>query len=305
MQNMNDPQDSENFAQIKQEDDCEMMQQIGAGIDDESMHLSSQKIHLTPRVIKRPNSAAIAAGVMGRDHDGGQNSFVAPPLLSLLRSTVSATSDTDANYGREQCQEPFQQRVHVIKDGRYYGESHHTDGAHTQSLHREQSPPLPPLLPVQQPTDGLLKRGGASDTSAMNRQVIVNTCNGKSTNESRDSASVNVVFRPPVVSSSCQPMRPPPPPPPPKSKINASEEPSSSIPDLGEYPFILTFLTFLWLTFFFCCCCIENKNLPDRICLWLLYQNREIHIKWMENIQKSTWLFGCCLSGFCLFFFFF
>lgn len=46
--------------------------------------------------------------------------------------------------------------------------------------------------------------------------------------------NVNVVFRAPVVSSSSnQSMRPPPNPPPPKMKGH-SEEPSSSIPDLGK-----------------------------------------------------------------------
>lgn len=46
--------------------------------------------------------------------------------------------------------------------------------------------------------------------------------------------TVNVVFRAPVVSSSSNQSMRPPPPPPPKIKGH-SEEPSSSIPDLGEY----------------------------------------------------------------------
>lgn len=43
------------------------------------------------------------------------------------------------------------------------------------------------------------------------------------------------VFRPPDVSSTSTPMRPPPPPPPPRIKGSSPEEPSSSIPDLGEF----------------------------------------------------------------------
>lgn len=50
---------------------------------------------------------------------------------------------------------------------------------------------------------------------------------------SNPSEAVNVVFRAPVVSSSSNQSMRPPPPPPPKSKGHA-EEPSSSIPDLGE-----------------------------------------------------------------------
>lgn len=62
---------------------------------------------------------------------------------------------------------------------------------------------------------------------------------------SNPSENVNVVFRAPVVSSSSNQsnhqMRPPPPPPP---KIKNSEEPSSSIPDLGKfYTAFFTFIT--------------------------------------------------------------
>lgn len=61
------------------------------------------------------------------------------------------------------------------------------------------------------------------------------------------SENVNVVFRAPVVSSSSnQSMRPPPNPPPPKIKSH-SEEPSSSIPDLGKW-----FSNVFSFSFFFC-----------------------------------------------------
>lgn len=57
--------------------------------------------------------------------------------------------------------------------------------------------------------------------------------------------TVNVVFRAPVVSSSSNQSMRPPPPPPPKTKGH-SEEPSSSIPDLGKRSL------FKFLLFFFC-----------------------------------------------------
>lgn len=57
---------------------------------------------------------------------------------------------------------------------------------------------------------------------------------------SNPNEAVNVVFRAPVVSSSSNhSMRPPPPPPPPKIKCMSLEEPSSSIPDLGELNILL------------------------------------------------------------------
>lgn len=82
------------------------------------------------------------------------------------------------------------------------------------------------------------------------------------------SDTVNVVFRAPVVSSSSNQSMRPPPPPPPKIKGH-SEEPSSSIPDLGEFVFstIFFFLLFLSLhsfgnlfTFFICELSEENNR---------------------------------------------
>lgn len=159
-----------------------------------------------------------------------------------------------------------QQRVHVIKDGRFYEEprQHYKDNinqsinGHSQQHLKEHSPkPIALLIQSQSTQQSSVSPSTSSISSAsslpigtttavmpapppqpestkrviINRQIIVNP-NGNS-NDSQDN-SVNVVFRPPVVSSSCQPMRPPPPPPPPKVKCAPSEEPSSSIPDLGE-----------------------------------------------------------------------
>lgn len=243
MQNVHGQQSADDVAQIKQEDDCETIQTIA--VDDTSMHLPQQKIHLSSRVeihrvIKRQGAVAVTndkdVDAMNNG-DGSRNSFVAPPLLSLAGPSAAAAQSLANNvgvggsYACDLHQEQFHQRVHVIKDGRYYDESHHTDGGQLQppqSRHREQSPPMPPLLPVQQSESP--KRGNSNGVPS--RQVIVNA-NSKSISDSRD--SMNVVFRPPVVSSSCTPMRPPPPPPPPKLKANASEEPSSSIPDLGKW----------------------------------------------------------------------
>lgn len=65
--------------------------------------------------------------------------------------------------------------------------------------------------------------------------------------------TVNVVFRAPVVSSSSNQSMRPPPPPPPKIKGH-SEEPSSSIPDLGKFfhSIISSFLFFFHSCPFLC-----------------------------------------------------
>lgn len=60
------------------------------------------------------------------------------------------------------------------------------------------------------------------------------TVQGTTSSPSNLGDTVNVVFRAPVVSSSSNQSMRPPPPPPPKIKGH-SEEPSSSIPDLGKF----------------------------------------------------------------------
>lgn len=95
--------------------------------------------------------------------------------------------------------------------------------------------------------------------------------------------TVNVVFRAPVVSSSSsnQSMRPPPPPPP---KIKGhSEEPSSSIPDLGE----------LRLSFTHNCCfridgCIINAQRTQAIRIRRKKQNICSCVSCVDFIYKIT-----------------
>lgn len=126
---------------------------------------------------------------------------------------------------------PSQQRVRVIKDGRCYDE-HSLSVTQNMSacdatddhaiLHpvlvSQQTPhPLPP--PPPPPPDD-------SKKFIVNRKVNVIS--------SVDREKSSGVFRPPVVSSTSTSMRPPPPPPPPRIKPQSTEEPSSSIPDLGE-----------------------------------------------------------------------
>lgn len=210
-----------NAAKIKQENAGEPGQKLAETV---SLHQHPKHQHITTRtevhrVIKNQGN--------GMEEDEDQLNGYAMSSQSPFGSPNSR-SYSGGDYGREGRQELQQQRVHVIKDGRYYEEPRQalTPASPPPSVvhqHEESSPPLPPLMPVQQTE--------SNKRIVVNRQVIVNAQNTGPTVEPRESA--NAVFRPPVVSSSCQSMRPPPPPPP-KLKGSASEEPSSSIPDLGK-----------------------------------------------------------------------
>lgn len=108
---------------------------------------------------------------------------------------------------------PSVSQVRVIKDGRFYEESRQF---------KDYSTPQPQNI------------GGQPEPRKyiVSRQVNVISSGDNET-----------IFRPPIVSSTSNPLNPmrPPPPPPPKLKCVTTEEPSSSIPDLGE----LTFFGFL------------------------------------------------------------
>lgn len=107
---------------------------------------------------------------------------------------------------------PSVSQVRVIKDGRFYDESRHfkdTTGINYSTQQQQ-------IIGQQEPRKYIVSRQ-------------VNVISSGDNNET--------IFRPPIVSSTSNPlnpMRPPPPPPPPKLKCVTTEEPSSSIPDLGE-----------------------------------------------------------------------
>lgn len=109
---------------------------------------------------------------------------------------------------------PSVSQVRVIKDGRFYEESRHfkdNNGINYSTQQQQQQ-----NIGVQEPRKYIVSRQ-------------VNVISSGDSNET--------IFRPPIVSSTSNPlnpMRPPPPPPPPKLKCVTTEEPSSSIPDLGE-----------------------------------------------------------------------
>lgn len=160
--------------------------------------ISEQKVILTPRVeihrVMKPPPPV---------HDS--ESLPPPQIIFTSRSS---------NHQVQPQQIP-QQRVQVIKDGRCYDESsnrqYHTDSDVNMAV-------------VVQPNH-------SSQVTEPKKFVLSRQVNVIS-NVDRD---INgTVFRPPVVSSTSTPMRPPPPPPPPKNKGVSPEEPSSSIPDLGE-----------------------------------------------------------------------
>lgn len=105
---------------------------------------------------------------------------------------------------------PSVSQVRVIKDGRFYEDSRQFKDYSPQSQN----------IVGQEPRKYIVSR-----------QVNVISSGDNET-----------IFRPPIVSSTSNPLNPmrPPPPPPPKLKCVTTEEPSSSIPDLGEFKFHLS-----------------------------------------------------------------
>lgn len=230
------------------------------------------KILLTPRVeIHRVHKAAAAqhhhhnhAPLSSDDQQHNQIADQHPPPQVIFTTTSSTrrTSITSPavllpTLADPQNGEPLQQRVQVIKDGRcFYAEEAQSRGGACGSgggggsqqkdtglpMHHQQQRAMvyttssspPPLLVHQQPQD--------AKKLVLCRQVHVisngldDDChsNGHRNGQPIGGAGGAHLFRPPVVSSSSTPMRPPPPPPPPRTKATLSEEPSSSIPDLGK-----------------------------------------------------------------------
>lgn len=88
--------------------------------------------------------------------------------------------------------------------------------------------------------------------------------------------TVNVVFRAPVVSSSSNQSMRPPPPPPPKIKGH-SEEPSSSIPDLGKFALFIFSRNFPIHFFFF--------RIPVPI---FIFGNPQIFLDSLINIKITS-----------------
>lgn len=225
-----------------------------------------------------------------------------PIVIGTLKSTAARLNyqpcddiiaQTQSISPQQQQQQP-QQRVHVIKDGRFfYEEPLPIANATTQQLSRtsnnlaiidsKTSTQMPPPqsvgteLPLTKQRIILNRQiivqpnanGSTSTNSGVHgdqqsiddihfsaRAKKLTALNGQGSSSNSMSATtnagdtVNVVFRAPIVSSSSnQPMRPPPPPPP-KIKGVPSEEPSSSIPDLGESINYFLFLVFLLNIYF-------------------------------------------------------
>lgn len=213
-----------------------------------------QKIILSPRVeIHRVHKAH---GSMSDDlHNQIADQHPPPQVIfttTSSRASITPTSHLPPERNSIDEHQPLQ-RVQVIKDGRcFYAEESITvtlprngtakdngNGTHQHHPLVYSSSSPPPLL-VHQPD---------SNKVVLSRQVNVISnvveddfqgsanSNGNSNGNGHQAslcAGGNNVFRPPVVSSSSTPMRPPPPPPPPRTKMAMSEEPSSSIPDLGK-----------------------------------------------------------------------
>lgn len=222
-----------------------------------------QKIILSPRVeIHRVHKAHHGPPLPLSSLDDEHNHIADqhPPPQVIFTTTSSRAAINPINHiPLDDAGDPIDhhqplQRVQVIKDGRcFYAEESLTvtlprngaakdtgNGPHRSMIYSSSSPP--PLL-IHQPE---------SKKVVLSRQVNVISngiedefhINGNNNGNANGHQSVSLcaggggnsnVFRPPVVSSSSStPMRPPPPPPPPRTKTVVSEEPSSSIPDLGE-----------------------------------------------------------------------
>lgn len=170
--------------------------------NDRAVIISEQKVILTPRVeIHR---------VMKPPPVHDSDTLPPPQIIFTSRSSSNQIPT----------QQMPQQRVQVIKDGRCYDESSN------RQYHNGNSD----MAVVVPSTHG----SPEPKKFVLSRQVNVIS------NADRD-VNGTTVFRPPVVSSTSAPMRPPPPPPPPKNKGVSPEEPSSSIPDLGEFFIALPF----------------------------------------------------------------
>lgn len=247
-----------------------------------------QKIILSPRVeihrvIKSPQDEHAQHQLL--DHH--------PPPQVIFTTTSSRTLITPCQNHTTESSHPDQQplqRVQVIKDGRcFYAEESLTvtparvipkdNGMHLNHQHqpmqpqqhnhqRPTYPSSPPPLLVHQPDSkkGILSRQvnvilNLTDDGCP-PDALANHGNGQ---QSLCGNGGNL-FRPPVVSSSSTPMRPPPPPPPPRTKVIVSEEPSSSIPDLGKS---------------------SNKAQIIRD------QNIQINLKWNENLHQISRVYNC------------
>lgn len=183
---------------IKQEHmDCDIRNDVRTVVIGEP-----QKVILTPRVeihrvIKAPPP-----------HDSES-----PPPPQIIFTSRSSSSNHQL-----QSQQLHQQRVQVIKDGRFYEEPSN------RQYHTDSDSNIGGVVVVQQ--------NHSSQVVSEPKKFVLSRQVNVISNVDRDSNGT--IFRPPVVSSTSTPMRPPPPPPPPKIKGISPEEPSSSIPDLGK-----------------------------------------------------------------------
>lgn len=219
---------------------------VGGGIAE------PPKIILSPRVeIHRVHKAH---GSSPFDDQHNHHAAVVdqhPPPQVIFTTTSSRASITPGHShiplaDQTNEQQPMQ-RVQVIKDGRcFYAEESITvtlpriggkDNGHVPQhrpmIYSSSSPP--PLLIHQTDSKKVVLSRQVNVISNIIEDEFHGTANGSSNgHQAGVNGGSNNVFRPPVVSSTSTPMRPPPPPPPPRSKVTVSEEPSSSIPDLGE-----------------------------------------------------------------------
>lgn len=231
---------------------------------------TQQKVILSPRieihrVVKSQDSDIIYDRVENgspvyEEKNVSNGGSISPDAMQFVTPTCRLAAYREPRSEKPSLLAPNQQpnamqRVHVIKDGRFYEESrahyidlqqsqpqpqHHQQINEIERDHRRSSSPqmIPPS--IQQMHSISLQRaiieGDHSPPALLQSNAATSSppsAKETATSKQRVPQSRQIIVNPNTVSSSNQPMRPPPPPPP-KIKSAPSEEPSSSIPDLGE-----------------------------------------------------------------------
>lgn len=120
----------------------------------------------------------------------------------------------------------LQQQSNQLPQIQHHQQQHHQQQHHQQHMQQQASAEPKKLAAGRQINviSNIVERGVDGGTTTVTAVPVNGSHNG-----------TGAVFRTPVVSSTSTPMRPPPPPPPPRIKGSSPEEPSSSIPDLGEF----------------------------------------------------------------------
>lgn len=205
-----------------------------------------QKIILSPRVEVRRVVNGVPGAILERHHSIQSEDI--EPKIQIITKPMPAVI-----HGRSSSP-PGLQQVRVIKDGRFYDEHHHHSPVrhHLQSSQQQHHSNNYQSSVREEPRKYVVSRQiNVISTSDQNvfRPPVVSSTTIASNNHHSNNNNING-------NSTSTAMRPPPPPPPTMHKMkitnSISEEPSSSIPDLGKSIFLVIFFSQkLYLSKFF------------------------------------------------------